>query len=157
MAFAVSSGGAMENFSGKNQDAATFDRFAAAPVYCVYGSGLFPAFDAAADASSFCRLLCAAHGTGRPVPWSQNADIDMDQRDRTYQAGRAGHDHIIWRFRVYDTAVCWIYAPARMDIGLLRVYKLLCGRKSAPIRLGLSVAAKKRCGPFFGSVMANYS
>ena len=32
MAFAVSSGGALEDFSGKNQDAASFNRFAAASV-----------------------------------------------------------------------------------------------------------------------------
>ena len=29
-------------------------------------------------------LLCIVHGTGWHIPGSQNADIDMDQRDRTY-------------------------------------------------------------------------
>ena len=55
MAYAVSSDRALEDFSGKNQDAA-----------------------------SFCRLLCTVHGAGWLVFWNQNADIDMDQRGRAY-------------------------------------------------------------------------
>ena len=76
---AISSGGALENFSGKNQDAASFNRFAAASVYRVYSSSLSSLFAAIADDFSFCRILCMAHGTGWAVSWSQNADIDMDQ------------------------------------------------------------------------------
>lgn len=34
MAYTVSSGRALEDFSGKNQDAASFNRFAIAPMYC---------------------------------------------------------------------------------------------------------------------------
>ena len=70
MAYAVASGGNLEDFSGKNQDAASFDRFTAALVYCVRGNSLSHSFDAAADIASFCRLLCTAHGTAWPVPWS---------------------------------------------------------------------------------------
>ena len=84
MAYAVSSGRALEDFSGKNQDAASFNRFATAPVYCVHGSSLSHSFNAVTDVASFCRLLCTAHGIGWFVPGSQNADIDMDQRDRAY-------------------------------------------------------------------------
>ena len=50
----------------------------------------------------------------------------------------------LWRFRIYDTAVCWIYAPARMDTGILQIYELFCGHKSVPVRLGLPVAAKNK-------------
>ena len=84
MAYAVSSGRALEDFSGKNQDAASFDRFATAPVYCVHGSSLSHSFNAVTDAASFCRLLCTVHGAGWLVFWNQNADIDMDQRGRAY-------------------------------------------------------------------------
>ena len=84
MAYAVSSDRALEDFSGKNQDAASFNWFATAPVYCVHGSSLSHPFNAATDVVSFCRLLCIAHGTGWFIPWSQNADIDMDQRDCAY-------------------------------------------------------------------------
>lgn len=38
-----------------------------------------PLFAAIADDFSFYRFLCTAYGTGGAVPWSQNADIDMDQ------------------------------------------------------------------------------
>ena len=78
----------------------------------------------------------------------------MDQRDHAYQAGGTGHNHLIWRFRIYGTAVYRIYASARMDIGFLRVCELLCGFKSVSVRVDLPVAAKKRRCPFFGSVMA---
>ena len=50
------------------QDAAPFDRFAAAVVHRVYGGSLSLASDAAADAFSFFWLLYAAYGTGRSVP-----------------------------------------------------------------------------------------
>ena len=33
-------------------------------------------------------------------------------------------------FYIYDSAVCWIYAPVRMEIGILQIYDLLCGCKS---------------------------
>lgn len=153
LAAAISPGRAMEDFSGKNQDATFLDRFAPAPVYCLHGGSLSPTSDATADASSFCWFLYAVYGTGWLVPWRQNADIDMDERDRAHQARRRGHDHIVWRLRIYRAAVRGIYAPARMDAGLLRIYELLCGCKSFLIRLGLSVAAEKRCCPFFGSLM----
>ena len=57
------------------------------------------------------------------------------------------------RFRIYDIAVCWIYAPARMEIGILQIYDLLCRSKFVPIRVDLPVAEKKRYYPFFCSVM----
>lgn len=38
-----------------------------------------PLFAAIADDFSFYRFLCTAYGTGGAVPWSQNADIDMEQ------------------------------------------------------------------------------
>ena len=79
MDFAISSGGALEDFSSKDQDTTSFNQFASASVYRVYSSSLSPLFAAIADDSSFCRILCMAHGTGWSVPWSQNADIDMDQ------------------------------------------------------------------------------
>lgn len=69
LAAAISPGRAMEHFSGKSQDAAPFDRFAAAVVHRVYGSSLPFAPDADTDASSFCQLLYAAYGTGRSVLW----------------------------------------------------------------------------------------
>lgn len=53
MAFAISTGGALEDFSGKNRDAASFNRLAPAPVYCLHGGSLSHASDAAAGASSF--------------------------------------------------------------------------------------------------------
>ena len=77
----------------------------------------------------------------------------MDGRDHAHQTGGIGHDHLIMQPRIYRAAVRGIYAPARMDAGLLRIYELLCGCKSFLIRLGLSVAAEKRCCPFFGSLM----
>ena len=78
----------------------------------------------------------------------------MDQRDYGYQAGSTGHDYIIWRFRIYGTAVRWFYASARMEIGLLRVYELFCRGKSVSILVGMAVAEEKRCCLFFDSVMA---
>lgn len=76
---AISSGGALENFSGKDQDTTSFNRFTVVSVYRVYDSSLSFAFDTIVDDFSFCRILCMAHGTGWSVPWSQNADIDMDE------------------------------------------------------------------------------
>ena len=67
MASAISSGGTLENFQGKNQDAASFNRFATAPVHCVHGSSLSLSFNAATDIAAFCRLLCTVHGTGWSV------------------------------------------------------------------------------------------
>ena len=104
--------------------------------------------------SSFREFLCVAHGTGWSVFWNENADIDMDQRDYADQTGRSGHNYLIMRFRIYDIAVCWIYAPARMEIGILQIYDLLCRSKFVPIRVDLPVAEKKRHYPFFCSVMA---
>ena len=52
-----------------------------------------------------------------------------------------------------DIAVCWIYAPTRMEIGILQIYELFCKCKFAFIRVLLSVATEKRCCPFFGSLM----
>ena len=69
MAAAISPGRAMEDLSDKNQDAAPFDRSAAAVVHRMHGSSLSLAPDAAADASSFRWLLYAAYGTGRSVVW----------------------------------------------------------------------------------------
>lgn len=69
LAAAISPGRAMEGLSGKNQDAAPFDRFAAAVVHRMHGGSLSLASDAASDASSFCRLLYATYGTGRSVLW----------------------------------------------------------------------------------------
>ena len=69
LAAAISPGRVMEDLSGKNQDAAHFDRFAAAVVHRVYGSSLPLAPDADTDASSFCQLLYATYGTGRSVLW----------------------------------------------------------------------------------------
>ena len=152
MASAISSGEALEDFSGQNQDAASFNRFAAVFVYCVYGGSLSAASDAAADAPSFYGFLCTAHGTVWSVPRSQNADIDMDQRDCAHQTGRSGHDYFIRRFRIHGIAVRRIYAPARMDIGLLQVYELLCGGKSVSMRVCIHMAAKKGGCPFFGFV-----
>ena len=86
---------------------------------------------------SFCWLLCTAYGTG--CPWSQNADIDVDQRNCAYQAGSTSHDHIIWWFRIYGTAVRWIYASAWMDTGFLWIYELFCGCKSVYISVGVHV------------------
>lgn len=71
--------GALEDFSGKNQDTTSFNRFTVVSVYRVYSSSLSPLFAAIADDFSFYRFLCTAYGTGGAVPWSQNADIDMDQ------------------------------------------------------------------------------
>ena len=65
----------------------------------------------------------------------------MDQRDHAHEIGRTGSTHSIWRFRIYGIAVRWIYAPARMDVGLLRVCGLLCGCKSVSDRVDLEVAA----------------
>ena len=76
----------------------------------------------------------------------------MDQRDHAHQAGGAGHDHIILWFRIYSAAVRWIYASARMDLGLSWVHELLCRGESAAIRAHLSVAAKARRCPVFGCV-----
>lgn len=59
------------------------------------------------------------------------------------QTGSTGRAHIIWRFRIYGTAVCWIYASPRMDVGILRVYELLWACKSVSIRVVLRVAVKK--------------
>ena len=69
LAAAISPGRVLERFSCQNQDAAPFDRFAAAVVHRMHGGSLSLASDAAADASSFCRLLYAAYGTGRSVLW----------------------------------------------------------------------------------------
>ena len=157
MASAISSDKALENFSVKNQVAASFNRFTTAPLYCVHGSSISLSFNATADTPSFFWLLCTAYGTGWSVSWNQNANIDVDQRNCAYQTGRTGHDHIIWRFRIYGTAVRWIYASARMGIRVLPVYELLCGCESAPVRVDLFVAAKKRRCPFFNSVMARQS
>ena len=55
------------------------NRFTVVSVYRVYSSSLSPLFAAIADDFSFYRFLCTAYGTGGAVPWSQNADIDMDQ------------------------------------------------------------------------------
>ena len=48
MAAAISPGRALEDISGENQDAASFNRFAADLVYCLHGGSLPPASDAAA-------------------------------------------------------------------------------------------------------------
>ena len=69
LAAAIAPGRVMEDLSGKNQDAAPFDRFAAAVVHRMHGSSLSLASDATADASSFCQLLYSAYGTGRSVLW----------------------------------------------------------------------------------------
>ena len=76
----------------------------------------------------------------------------MDGRDHAHQARGAGHDHIILWFRIYSAAVRWIYASARMDLGLSWVHELLCRGESAAIRAHLPVAAKARRCPVFGSV-----
>ena len=81
--------------------------------------------------SSFWEFLCGAHGTGWSVSWNKNADIDMDQRDYANQTGRSGHNYLIMCFCIYDIAVCWIYAPARMEIGVLQIYELFCKCKFA--------------------------
>lgn len=57
-------------YNGRSIAAASFNRFTAAFVYYVLGSSLSSAFDTDIDASSFFRLLCAAHGTGWSVSWS---------------------------------------------------------------------------------------
>ena len=46
---------------------------------------------------------------------------------------QGGCDHIVWRFRLYGTAVCWIYASARMDVRILRGYELFCDCKCVSI------------------------
>ena len=76
----------------------------------------------------------------------------MDGRDHAHQAGGAGHDHIILRFRLHGAAVRWIYASAGVDLGLSWVHELLCRGESAAIRAHLPVAAKARRCPVFGSV-----
>ena len=48
----------------------------------------------------------------------------------------------------------WIYASTRMDLGLSQVHELLCRGESAAVCAHLPVAAKARCCPVFGSVMA---
>ena len=47
LAAAISPGRALEDISGENQDAASFNRSAAALVYCLHGGSLPPASDAA--------------------------------------------------------------------------------------------------------------
>lgn len=42
LAAAISPGRALEDISGENQDAASFNRFAAAFVYCLHGGSLPP-------------------------------------------------------------------------------------------------------------------
>ena len=107
--------------------------------------------------SSFREFLCVAHGTGWSVFWNENADIDMDQRDYADQTGRSGHNHFIMWFCIYGSTVCWIYALARMEIGILQIYDLLCGCKSFSIRLVLLVATEKRSCSFFRTLMGNSS
>lgn len=75
MVSALSPGGALEDFQGKNRDAASFNWFAAAAVRCLHSNRLPPEFDAAADAASFCWHLHSAHGTVWPVSWNQDADL----------------------------------------------------------------------------------
>ena len=53
MASAISSGGAMEDFSGKNQDAASFNRVTSAFMHYMHGGSLSATSGATADTSSF--------------------------------------------------------------------------------------------------------
>ena len=153
MVSALSPGGALEDFQGKNRDAASFNWFAAAAVRCLHSNRLSPEFDAAADAASFCWHLHSAHGTVWPVSWNQDADPDLDERDRAHQTGRGSGDHIIRRFWIHDPAVRWIHAPAGLGIGLLSVYELLCGCNFAFVHMRIPVVEEKRHCPLFGSVI----
>ena len=122
MASAIPSCRTLENFSGENQNAASFDRFADGFMHWVYRSSLSNAFVAMVNDFTFCGFICLANDTDWSVAWSQNARADMDQRDHANQAGSTGHDHFIWWFYIYGTVVCRIYASAWMDVWILRVY-----------------------------------
>ena len=70
MASAIPSGRTLENFSGKNQNAASFDRFTDAFVHCVYSCSLSTAFVTIVNDFSFCGAVigktilvyCLNHG-----------------------------------------------------------------------------------------------
>ena len=70
MASAISAGGAMVDFSGKNQDAASFNRFTNAFMHCVYSRSLPTVFVAIDNDFSFCGFLCLAHGTDWSIAWN---------------------------------------------------------------------------------------
>ena len=78
MASAISSGGTLADFQGKNQDAAPFNGFTSAIVCWMYGSSLFHVLVAVTNDSSFWRFLYVTYGTGWSVSRNKNADIDMD-------------------------------------------------------------------------------
>ena len=78
MASAISSGGTLADFQGKNQDAAPFNWFTSAIVCWMHGNSLFHVLVAVTNDSSFWEFLCVAHSTGWSVFWNKNADIDMD-------------------------------------------------------------------------------
>ena len=87
MASAIPSCRTLENFSGENQNAASFDRFADGFMHWVYRSSLSNAFVAMVNDFTFCGFICLANDTDWSVAWSQNARADMDQRDHANQAG----------------------------------------------------------------------
>ena len=153
MASAIPSCRTLENFSGENQNAASFDRFADGFMHWVYRSSLSNAFVAMVNDFTFCGFICLANDTDWSVAWSQNARADMDQRDYANQAGSTGHDHFIWWFYIYGTVVCRIYASAWMDVWVLWVYQLFCGCKFVFISFGVPVVTGKRCYTFCGSVI----
>ncbi len=70
MAFTISSCRALEDFSGKSQDAAIFNRFTNAFMNCVYSRSLPTVFVAIVNDFSFCGFLCLAHGTDWSTAWN---------------------------------------------------------------------------------------
>ena len=153
MASAIPSCRTLENFSGENQNAASFDRFADGFMHWVYRSSLSNAFVAIVNDFTFCGFICLANDTDWSVAWSQNARADMDQRDHANQAGSTGHDHFIWWFCIYGIVVCWIYASAWMDIGVLWIYELFFVCKSVYISVGVPLVTEKRCCHFGVPIM----
>ena len=70
MALAISAGGAMVDFSGKNQDAASFNRFTNAFMHCVYSRSLSNAFVALVNDFSFCGFICFVHDADWSAAWN---------------------------------------------------------------------------------------
>ena len=70
MASAISSYRYLENLSGKNQDAANFNRFTNIFMHCVYCRSLSTVFVTIVNDFSFCGFLCLANDTDWSVAWS---------------------------------------------------------------------------------------
>ena len=141
-------------FSGKNQDAASFNRFAIASVYHVYGSSLSPSFaTTAADfsfASSYVLLMALVGlllGIKMPTLTWTNEIMPIKQGAPVVLTLFGGFGYMVLLFVGFMLLPGWILG--------------FCGYMSCFVGTNLFLSVwvylwlrkKKRCCPFFDAVM----